>query len=120
MINPYLKKKASRGNVGVRVEKRAAKRFGARSQPGSGAMEGAKGDFKTERFLWESKSTSSDSLSTKKLWLDKVAKEALDLNRSPALLIQFVELAGALRDNGSWVMIPESVFRELLDGDFGK
>jgi hypothetical protein len=112
--NPYLRR-TSKPKHGQLAESRAAKRLKGRLTPASGAMEGAKGDIKTHTFLIESKATVNDSLSVKLPWLEKIDKEALDTGRDPALIVQFVDAAGKPRKSGSWVLIPERLFKELSE-----
>lgn len=103
------------GSTGRVAEKRTTKRLGGQLRPASGAMEGAKGDFKTEQFLVECKSTERDSIALKHEWLGKIAHEARGAGRSPALSITFVDHRGAPVRDGSWVAIPEWLFKELTD-----
>lgn len=113
-FEPSFVTQKTRKNVGIKAEKRASTRFGAKVQPGSGALQGAKGDFKSESILFESKATEAASLSVKKAWLDKIVKEARETNREPALVVQFVDIEGVPKTNGSWVLIPERLLKELL------
>lgn len=70
-------------------EKRAAKAYGARVQPGSGSMAGAKADVRKEGELRvECKHTTGKSISIKQEWLRKVAKEA-SAGEVPVLEIEF-------------------------------
>lgn len=98
--------------MGIRAEKRSASRMGARQVPGSGATDGIKGDLHLKDLKIECKSTENNSLSVKKDWLDKISREAREVNREPALQVMFVDGYGRPRDGGSWVMIPESMFLE--------
>jgi hypothetical protein len=112
--NPYLKR--SRGTEhGRAAEKKAAKRLKGRLTPGSGALAGAKGDIVKVSFLIESKATKDDSISLKLSWLDKIAKEALDVGKDPALILQFVDALGNRRKGGGWVLIPERLFKEIAE-----
>lgn len=111
-MNPLLQK-LGRNDHGQRAEKRAAKRMGGRQQPGSGSQQHSKGDIKLERFLVESKSTIHESLGLKLEWFRKISKEAIDINREPALAIQFVDGAGRTIPDGDWVAVPARVFKEL-------
>lgn len=120
--NPYLNRIAKRdsGHHGRVAEKQTAKRLGGRTQPGSGAVEGAKGDVvltaSTMQFLLENKATANDSMSIKLDWLLKVYQEALETGRVPALSVQFTALSGKSEKRGRWVMIPEATFQELIEG----
>lgn len=58
-------------------EKRTALEFGGKTVPGSGALWGAKGDVKTDRFLIENKYTDTGVyVLSLKTW-DKITQEAL-------------------------------------------
>jgi len=114
-MNPLLKK-LGESDHGRKAEKRTAKRLSGNTQPGSGCRDHSKGDIKLGAFLLENKSTVSESLSVKLAWLKKIADEAVAINREPALSIQFVDSQGRPVPEGSWVAIPERVFRELTEG----
>lgn len=117
--NPMLKRIRKQGKTGHgrKAEKNLAKRMGAKLQPGSGNMEGAKGDMVIPEFLIECKATAFPSMYLRLEWLDKIVKEALEKNREPALAIQYVSSHnGEPVRNGSWVAIPERLFAELFCG----
>ena len=84
-----------------------------RTTRGSGSQRGHKGDIKGDGFLIESKATSHKSLGVKLEWLRKIAKEALAQNSVPALAVQFVDSEGEAVHMGSWIMVPETSFREF-------
>lgn len=69
-------------------EKAVAKKLNGRVQPNSGATAFAKGDVKTDDWLIEckTKTTSSDSMSIKKSWLEKNMHEALFLGKQYSAL----------------------------------
>ena len=113
-FDPSFITQKTRKGIGHKAEKKASFRFGAKLRPGSGATAGAKGDFIDQSFLYESKATEKASFSIKKAWLDKISKEARELNREPVLVVQFVDGDGAVTRGGSWVMIPERLFKELI------
>jgi hypothetical protein len=70
-------------------EKKDAKKFGARQTFRSGGIWFAPGDIKSKDFLFDSKFTSKKSFSiTKQMW-DKIQKESINSQRTPALLIEF-------------------------------
>ena len=60
-------------------EEAVAKEVGGTRQPNSGATPFAKGDVKSEQFLIECKTRtkSSDSISIKKEWIEKLVGESL-------------------------------------------
>lgn len=84
-------------------------------QPGSGAVDGAKGDFGLTEFLVENKCTEHRSLSLKADWLDKISKEARAEGKAAAVAIQFVDRSGNSQREDRWVMIREDEFSELLE-----
>lgn len=102
-----------RRRTGLRAETKAAKRLGGRTVPGSGSVDGLKGDITLEHFLVESKSTQKKSISIKYEYLHKIDMEGLGVNKYPALIIQFTDANGDVKRNGSWVMVPEHIFKEL-------
>jgi len=118
VCNPFLKRKKK--DIGRVAERKAAKRMGGRLQPNSGAMDGAKGDYKVDEFLVESKATEKVSFSLRLDDLRKIAFEALEVYRYPALHVQFVTAKGDPVKNGSWIVIRESEFKESRDAVFFK
>lgn len=99
---------------GIASEKKTAKRLSGKLKPGSGAMEGAKGDMSVDGYLIENKSTIKESMTLKLDWLHKISNEALQTNQTPALAIQFVTGNGDAKPFGKWVAIPERDFQEYL------
>ena len=102
---------------GLKAEKRAAKRAGARLVPGSGSGPINKGDFVFENYLVENKTTINKSLSLKFDWLRQIAFQAMERTRVPALFFQFSDKEGRPHSNGRWVCIPESHFLEIMEKD---
>lgn len=117
-VNPFVarQQRAGIGASGRRAEKKAAVRLGGRQTAASGALDADKGDFSVKDFLCENKSTVNASLGLKHAWLEKISKEAMPNGKTPALSLQFVDPTGRPKPHGSWVCIPESLFKELLDG----
>lgn len=123
MKNPYLDRIASRriGHAGRVSEKRVAGLLGARLQPASGALPGAKGDSRldtlTAKYRIESKSTTASSMKFEKVWLDKISREAIHHQQIPLVTISFVRADGTAASelNPDWVMMPRHVFQELID-----
>lgn len=114
MDNPFLRRSDRKiGTAGRVAEKKAAKKLGGRLTPASGAS-GKKGDIYIQRFMVECKSTQAESMGVQKEWLDKVRREALAAGQLPALLLQFIQPNGTIKDNGDWVCIPQSAFRDLI------
>jgi len=118
-MNPFLERQAKRsiGTAGRSSEKRVAKSLGANLTPASGAMRGAKGDCKTEDFLMECKSTVLQSIALQMGWLVKISSEAITQNKTPAVVISFVDALGkpAMILNSEWVLLPKSKFQELIE-----
>jgi hypothetical protein len=98
---------------GNKSEKRVAKKLGMKQTPASGALPGAKGDMKNSEYLMEAKSTINSSMQLQKGWLDKIQKEAMAINRVPAVTISFVVGSGAAKLLGDWVMVPSWFWEEL-------
>lgn len=117
-MNPFHRRmeKAGSGVHGVTSEKFTSKRLGARQQMFSGATPAAKGDMQLSGFLIEAKSTIKESLSLPLNWLAKITGEAHARNKVPALTVTFVTGDGRPREDGTWVMVPEEIFKELLNG----
>ena len=111
--NPFMDRQDKRDH-GTRAEKKTAKRLAGHLRPGSGAVEGAKGDILLPTYLLENKCTENASLSLKFGWLEKISREALQENRLPGLSLQFVDKLGNPRLYGRWVMIPEDEFKEMI------
>lgn len=122
MSNPFL----SRGNAkdkgrhGRKAESLVAKRLGGSQQPGSGALDGAKGDIKKDgssmAFLIENKTTIGKSLSVQRDWCYKIYQEATEQGRVPALAFQFTNEGGLSEKRERWVAVPEHIFKELIEG----
>ena len=117
MIPPIMRRQSARpiGAEGLAAEKRIAKRVEGRQMPGSGAMQGAKGDVTLPDVLLEVKSTVNDSLSLKLEWLAKITGEARAVGKEPALSVLFTTGDGRPRKDGAWVMVTERYFNELQE-----
>lgn len=115
--NPYLERKKRQGKMahGAVSEGNVSKRIGGVPVPRSGALAGSKGDVKLPEFLIEAKATTSDEFRLKFEWLGKILKEARAIGRFPALFVSFTHGNGRSKRNGDWVLIPEKVFKELID-----
>lgn len=112
---PYLRRGQDRiGESGRKAERKLARRLAGRARPASGAMEGAKGDIDLDEFLMEAKSTVKDSTAIKYGWLSKIAHEARNMGKKPALALSFVNHAGEPVRDGAWVMVPLHVWEEHL------
>ena len=114
MTNPFLDRNKHHKH-GQKSEQKTAKRLGGRTRPGSGAVEGAKGDIVLPDYLIENKSTEHASMSLKLGWLDKISREARECGKIPALSIQFVDKAGNSKQHARWVMMPEDDWKEMTE-----
>ena len=117
--NPFLNRLAAKGlnSHGKRSEQKVARKLGARLQPNSGAMRGAKSDAKLGQFRLEMKSTTGDTLKLDIGWLAKIAQEALQAGQQPAIVVSFVDQQGTarLKQFAEWVLVPMPVFQELTE-----
>ena len=121
MSNPFLNRLAKHGPTGHGrlSEKRVARGLGARLQPNSGAVRGAKSDaiLKESNFRLEMKSSVKKTLQLEMGWLAKIAKEALTHGQHPGIVISFVDTEGkpVLKKHAEWVLIPRETFKELTE-----
>ena len=103
-----------RENVGRTAERKFAKRVSGRQTVASGGgLSGDKGDVEVDNFLIEVKATEGVTFRIEKAWLDKIADEATQVVKIPALAIQFAKSNGEVVLNGSWVMVKENFFVEI-------
>lgn len=96
-------------------EHRIANRTGGKRVPGSGSSPFAKGDVRLPEWLVECKKTEHGSLSVKKSWLVKISREAVAIQKEPALAI---EIQGGPQDavcERDWVLIPARLFKKLTE-----
>ena len=117
MENPFQKRAKPKDacNAGRQAERNLSKRLGVNQQPGSGASESAKGDLKGKQFLIESKTSTSNSFSISLEQLTKIKFEARDMDKSPALAVNFVLADGKPKPYGSWVLVEESMYKKIMD-----
>lgn len=115
--NPFLDTNHSHGQ---RSEKKINKLLQAKDVAGSGAVEGYKSDGVLDtrefNFRLEHKATVNESISLKRAWLHKIAEEAMDTNRVPALSVSFTNGMGDAKEKDRWVAIPAWLFKELFEG----
>ena len=117
-LPPFLRREGKHavGAAGRASETRLARRLAGKQTPASGAMVGAKGDVVLPAFLVEGKSTTNASMSLQLDWLAKITTEARGVGKEPALAIQFTTGDGRPVKFGSWVMVPEALWKEITDG----
>jgi hypothetical protein len=126
MKNKYLDNvnKRSKGYGGSRRELELADDLRGRLTVGSGSKDGDKGDIvhsnNTYSFRSESKTTYKKSLILKLDWLLKIKQEALEKEQIPSLLITFILESGKKLPGGDWVLIPQSLFKEVFCEDLQK
>lgn len=113
MIKPY--RPGQTKDHGTKAEKRLAKRIGAQLTPASGALDHAKGDMTIGQFRNEAKSTIHDSIRVRLDDLLKISQEALEQGEQPSLTIMFVGQDGRPRPQGSWVLVPEQVYKSIVE-----
>lgn len=107
--------------VGLRAEKDLMKRLGAEETPGSGSGLAKKGDGRLPTpedipdILVECKATTKATRSVQLQELAKIAKEAQDIGRMPVLAVVFCDEQGRVRRNGSWLMVREQDWDELME-----
>lgn len=105
-----------RMGTGYLAEKHTAQRLNGRLTPASGAMAGSKGDITVgASLLMENKSTVTQTLRLELDWLAKIYREAAAVGKHPALAVNFTTENGEPVRFGNWVMIPETLFKELLE-----
>lgn len=98
----------------VEQENRLADELGGHRQAGSGSSKYAKGDVKLDRFLIEGKGTKHASLYVKKKWLKKITSEATAKGKYPALAIEIEGEPDPMTER-DWLMVPLSVWKEMLE-----
>lgn len=96
-MTTYVKRKSDR------QEKRTAKEFGGSTQIASGAIDGMKGDVRTEDYLIENKYTEAPSYKLSLATWNKIAKEALrDSFRTPLMQIDVQDVELVIMDEGTF------------------
>lgn len=96
-------------------ETHVANTFDGKKTFGTGNKPMYKGDVKSDKFLFEAKSTAKSSISIKHAWLDKISKEAFAYDREPVLHVRFVSPPDNDICTTDWVMIPERLFKKILE-----
>lgn len=93
-------------------EKQIAKTVKGNRQSNSGAGVFAKGDIKTDDWLFEAKTcmTEKQSFSIRKEWIDKLKQESLSMNKEYySLVFNF----GSDKDN--YYILDERIFKKILN-----
>ncbi len=102
------------GDTGRAAERRLLARLGAIPTKASGAL-ADKGDGVRGVYRIEVKSTVAGSMGIKLGWLQKIAREALQTAKRPALAVVFCTEDGRDRQDGEWVMVRAQDWKELTD-----
>lgn len=116
MVPLHLPEKEKKGRSDDQLrskdqEKKAARRYGGRRQPGSGASKRAKGDFRDAgRTRGECKFTRAASFSLKLEELMKLEKEA-SAAETPLFEVQFQGVHPAK----TYVVLPADTYQTLMD-----
>ena len=95
-----------------RQEKKIAKTVNGKVQPNSGATLFAKGDIKTDKWLFEAKTCmkEQESFSIKREWLDKLKSESFAMNKDfSALVFNFGDKIGE-----NFYILSEQDFKQIL------
>lgn len=92
-----------------RSEKLAAKIYGGKVQPASGAINrlDLKGDVKSDTFLVDDKTTDAQSYQLKVETWRKLSSEAYRTARRPSMRVEFI-------DGPSLYILDELTFRQML------
>lgn len=89
-----------------RQERRLAKDYAGKVQPGSGCGRTNKGDVKTKRFLIEAKRTDKKQyILSLKTW-EKIETQALSMSKTPVLAIEI--------GNKRLIVVADYVFNEMI------
>lgn len=105
---------------GVLVEAKVCRRMGGVPLPGSGTLQSGKGDFKirdkngVDTLLVEHKATAKASYTMTYGKLRKIIGEAYANDMDPAFVVSFCESDGTVRQNGSFVVVPMSVYEQFM------
>ena len=102
------------GDVGRMAERALARRLSGRQTLGSGALHGDKGDIEIPDWLLEAKSTVNGSFGVTHSMLAKIEAEAHLAGRKPAFALMFTDDKGTPKRSGSWVAVPEYLFKEIV------
>jgi outer membrane protein W len=98
------------GKGGKNYEKKSAKKLQGQLTSGSGAKD-KKGDLLFGNLLLELKSSTHESITLKKEYLQKIRKAAIEQNKQPGLLFSFVTMNGVAEEE--WLCIPLYLWRYI-------
>lgn len=99
----WLREEPSKRKIADKQEKHLAKKLGAKRTINSGAFDISKGDLFTDKHLIEAKYTDKDQYILKYATLEKIAKEAFESGKDPALILLFRKY------NKHYLIIPLSI-----------
>ena len=96
-------------------EKRLESTINSRVTPNSGALPNIsfKGDLQDSRFVWQAKLTDKDRFTITSDVLVELKRQASLNSKWPGVALTLEGLPSHIEQD--WVMLPASVFRELLD-----
>ena len=90
----------------IKQEKKLAKDLGAKRVPQSGAQSTSPNDIVKGNYVIESKATSKNSISLKKVWLDEVKESPINFGKIPVLILDFT------KTNDRYVIMDEKDFKK--------
>ena len=106
------KDKGAKKKRSAEEERKFAEKIGTKPIVGSGAIDGIKGDIPDKDFLIEHKYTDAKSRSVKTSELNKITKEARDMNKYPMFVIKFNN-GMCVGVDDEWCLVPVHALREL-------
>lgn len=109
---PPKKSRESIKAESIRKERRHARDLNARAHLASGAV-GRSGDSSTSMFLFDSKTTSGESIRITGQDVARLCTQARQQSREPALVIELN--TKVLTTPNTWVAIPMEVFNRLFN-----
>ena len=111
-----LGSKKSKKKVSQMQERRVAEDVGGHAMPGSGSIDGFKGDVVCNDFIVECKFTAQKAYSVKTSELNKISRESFERDREPLFLVRFDKGVSSIYEN-TWVLVPDTVFSAFFDED---
>lgn len=113
----YFTREESTTAKSQRQERTLASKFKGKTQIGSGSRRFNKGDVKTVELLIEAKQTTKESISIKRDWIEKIWKEAVGYNKTPALAFEFIDWStrASRGVEKHWIAVPASFLQKLID-----
>jgi len=97
--------------VAQKRERDLADKLGGRTTPNSGATEMAKGDVRLDEFLVDDKFTKGKSIIVDNVMVNKISKEAREIDKEPMLTLKFFK-GITLGTDSEWAVLPLRVLQE--------